>query len=177
MGGKPVSNSLQVLGKEAKSMPTAILDHDKPSHRSVHSVWSRAIARLRDSGLLIASSSLLFAILQSVCTFFAALDGLRTVIGIGSLVLADSAGKWIDSFHADWLRVPMIWIAVLGSLLNLLVLWQIRRLRANPAAAWRQKPVRPQKLRIERLQAAMAILTLLLVAIEERQHLLWARHL
>jgi hypothetical protein len=137
---------------------------------------NRAIARIRNSGLLIASSSLLFAVLQSVCTFFAAVDGLRTVIGIGSLLLADSAGKWIDSFHADWLRVPMISIAVLGSLLNLLVLWQIRRLRANPAAAWRQKPVSRGKLRIERLQAAMAILTLLLVAVEERQHLLWAGH-
>ena len=125
---------------------------------------------------VIGWSSLFFAILQSICTFFAAVDGLRTVIGISSLVLADSAGKMIDSFHADWLRVPMIWIAVLGSLLNLLVLWQIRRLRKNPAASWRQKPVSQHKLRIERLQAAMAILTLLLVAIEERQHLLWAGH-
>jgi hypothetical protein len=157
-------------------MPTVSLGHDKPPNRTLNTVLNRAIARMRDSGLLIASSSLLFAILQSICTFFAAVDGLRTVIGISSLVLADSEGKMIDSFHVDWLRVPMIWIAVLGSLLNLLVLWQIRRLRKNPAASWRQKPVSRGKLRIERLQAAMAILTLLLVAIEERQHLLWAGH-
>ena len=157
-------------------MPTASLSREKPLPRSMHAVLNRAIERTRQSGLLIASSSLLFAILQSICTFFAAVDGLRTVIGISSLVLADSAGKIIDSFHVDWLRVPMIWIAVLGSLLNLLVLWQIRRLRKSPAASWRQKPVSRGKLRIERLQAAMAILTLLLVAIEERQHLLWAGH-
>src|ERR1700677_2208534 len=72
--------------------------------------------RLQTSLGIIAWSSLLFAVLQSICTFFAALDGLRTVVGISALVLADSTTKLIDSFHVDWLRVPMLSIAVAGSL-------------------------------------------------------------
>jgi len=139
---------------------------------------------LRRMGLLlqtslgiVAWSSLLFALLQSVCTFFAALDGMRTVVGISALVLADSTGKLIDSFHVDWLRVPMLSVAVAGSLLNLLVLWQVRRLRNNPAARWRLRPVSTQKLRMEWAQIALAALTLVLVAFEEWQHLRWAGHL
>jgi hypothetical protein len=133
--------------------------------------------RLQTSLGIIAWSSLLFAVLQSICTFFAALDGLRTVVGISALVLADSTTKLIDSFHVDWLRVPMLSIAVAGSLLNLLVLWQVRRLRNNPAARWRQQPASARKLRMEWAQIALAALTLVLVAVEEYQHLHWAGHL
>jgi Co/Zn/Cd efflux system component len=99
------------------------------------------------------------------------------VVGISALVLADSTGKLIDSFHVDWLRVPMLSVAVAGSLLNLLVLWQVRRLRNNPAARWRLRPVSTQKLRMEWAQIALAALTLVLVAFEEWQHLRWAGHL
>lgn len=133
--------------------------------------------RLQTSLGIIAWSSLLFAVLQSICTFFAALDGLRTVVGVGALVLADSTGKLIDSFHADWLRVPMLSVAVAGSLLNLLVLWQVRRLRNNPAARWRLRPASNRKLRMEWGQIALALLTLVLVAFEEWQHFRWAGHL
>jgi hypothetical protein len=42
---------------------------------------------------VIAWSSFLFALLQSICTFFAVVDGLRLVIGIGSLVVS----TWIGS--------------------------------------------------------------------------------
>jgi hypothetical protein len=132
--------------------------------------------RFQTSLGIIAWSSLLFAALQSVCTFFAAMDGLRTVVGIGALVLADSTGKLIDSFHADWLRLPMLGFAVAGSLLNLLVLWQVKRLRNNPASRWRRQPVSAAKLRMEWSQIALASLTLILVAFEEWQHLHWAGH-
>jgi len=125
----------------------------------------------------IAWSSLAFAVLQSVCTFFAAMNGLRVGIGLGSLALAASTTSAIDRFHNGWLRVPMIVLAVLGSILNLIVLWQIRRLRNLPAAQWRQAPPKPRKLRSERLQLVLSILTLILVALEERQHLIWLRHL
>jgi hypothetical protein len=115
--------------------------------------------------------------LQSVCTFFAAMNGLRIGIGISSLVLASSTAALIDRFHADWLRVPMIVLAVLGSLVNLIVLWQIRRLRNLPAARWRQSPQQPATLRSQRVQLVLPIVTLILVALEERQHLIWLHHL
>lgn len=125
----------------------------------------------------IAWTSLAFAVLQSICTFFAAMNGLRLGIGISSLVLASSTAAAIDRFHSSWLRIPMIVLAVVGSVINLVVLWQIRRLRKLPAAQWRQTPQKPSKLRSERLQMVLSIVTLILVALEERQHLIWLHHL
>jgi hypothetical protein len=120
---------------------------------------------------------MLFAVLQSICTFFAALDGLRVGIGISSLVLATGTASAIDRFHVDWLRVPMISLALFGSILNLVVLWQIRRLRKQPSAQWRQTPPTPRKLRAERMQLVLSIVTLILICLEERQHLIWLHHL
>src|SRR5579871_1983600 len=131
----------------------------------------------RHARTLIAWSSLAFAVLQSICTFFAAMNGLRVAIGLGSLALASSTASLIDRFHADWLRLPMIVLAVVGSIINLVVLWQIRRLRSLPAAQWRQSPQAPRKLRSERLQLILSIVTLILVVLEERQHLIWQHHL
>jgi hypothetical protein len=125
----------------------------------------------------IAWTSLAFAVLQSVCTFFAAMNGLRVGIGITSLVLASSTAAAIDHFHSSWLRLPMIVLAVLGSVINLVVLWQIQRLRKLPSAQWRQTPQKPSKMRSERIQLVLSILTLILVALEERQHLIWQHHL
>jgi hypothetical protein len=140
--------------------------------------WSQRFAEnARGTHNVIACSSLLFAVLQSVCTFFAALDGLRVAIGLSSLVLAAGTAATIDRFHVDWLRIPMISLALLGSVLNLVVLWQVRRLRRLPAARWRQVPPSPGKLRRERVQLALSIVTLILLSLEERQHLIWLHHL
>jgi hypothetical protein len=70
----------------------------------------------------------------------------------------------------------MMGIAVVGSVLNLLVLWRVRRLRRNPAAQWRQRPVSAGKLRMEWVQIGIAVFTLVLVAVEEKQHLIWSGH-
>jgi hypothetical protein len=126
---------------------------------------------------VIAWSGLAFAVLQSICTFFAAMNGLRVGIGISSFVLAAGTASAIDRFHADWLRVPMISLAVLGSVLNLLVLWQIRRLRRQPAASWRRMRPEPSKLSMERMQLVLSIVTLIVVGLEERQHLIWLHRL
>lgn len=118
----------------------------------------------------IAWSSFFFALLQSICTFFAAANGLRFAVGLGSLVLGAGAGAMVERFHADALRIPMVVLAVVGSLLNLIVLAQIRRLRRRPASQWRQQPPGPHKLRMERLQILLSIATLALVAVEEVLH-------
>jgi hypothetical protein len=125
----------------------------------------------------IAWSSLLFALLQSVCTFFAAANGLRFVVGLGSLVLSASAGAMVDRFHADALRIPMVSLALIGSLLNLAILGQLRRLRRRPASLWRQQPPSARKLRIEHLQFVLSIATLALLTIEELLHHHYSGHL
>jgi hypothetical protein len=118
----------------------------------------------------IAWSSFFFALLQSVCTFFAAANGLRFAVGLGSLVLSASAGTMVDRFHADALRVPMIGLALAGALLNLAVVAQVRRLRRRPASQWRQPAPSPHKLRTERLQIILSFATLALMAVEEILH-------
>ncbi|AXC14162.1 hypothetical protein ACPOL_4900 [Acidisarcina polymorpha] len=125
----------------------------------------------------IAWSSFLFAILQSICTFFAALSGLRLVIGIGSLALSTGVVTSLERLHSDWIRVPMIVVALVGALLNLVVIMQIRRLRNRPASRWRQRPLDPRKLRMERLQLILSFGTLSLIVIEEYLHFLKCHHL
>ena len=124
----------------------------------------------------IAWSSFLFALLQSICTFFAAANGLRFIVGLGSLVLSAGAGAMVDRFHADALRIPMVGFALAGSLLNVAILAQIRRLRRRPASHWRQQMPSPHKLRMERLQIILSIATLVLVAIEEGLHYHYTGH-
>jgi hypothetical protein len=119
---------------------------------------------------VIAWSSLLFAVLQSVCSFFVALDGLRLVIGVGALASVAGAGKQWDRLHADWVRVPMVALAVAGALLNLTVLLHVRHLRSRPSARWRQRPLTSRKIRMERVQLFLSVVTLVLVAVEEISH-------
>ena len=122
-------------------------------------------------------SSFFFALLQSVCTFFATVNGLRLAIGIGALALTGTERSMVRWLHTDAIRLPMISLALLGTLLNLLVLWQIRRLRARPSAQWRQKPVSAGKIRMERVQWVLSVVTLGLIAVEEYWHFRWHHHL
>jgi hypothetical protein len=122
---------------------------------------------------VIAWSSFFFALLQSICTFFLALSGVRLAIGIGSVVLSAGTAAALEKLHANWIRLPMIGLALLGSLLNLAVLIQIRSLRSRPASRWRQRPLSPKEVRMERVQWFLSFATLILIAIEEYLH--WNR--
>ncbi|HMH13032.1 MAG TPA: hypothetical protein VK578_07985 [Edaphobacter sp.] len=119
---------------------------------------------------VIAWSSFFFAVLQSICTFFAALDGLRLVIGVSSFAVSAWVGSALDRFHSDWIRIPMIVLALLGSLLNLAILMQIHRLRNRPASQWRRQVVSPKKIRMERVQMVLSIATLVVIGVEEYLH-------
>jgi hypothetical protein len=127
-------------------------------------------SQVTNAQAVMAWSGFLFAVLQSVCTFFTALDGLRLVIGAGALALIVHAGTVWDHFHTNWIRVPMVVLAFVGSVLNLLILRRIWRLRNHPAAQWRRVLVSPRKIRMERLQFALAMITLFLISLEEVTH-------
>ncbi len=119
---------------------------------------------------VIGWSSLIFAVLQSVCSFFVALDGLPLLIGVGALARVVGAGERWDRLHTDWIRVPMISLSLVGALLNLTVLLHVRHLRSRPSAQWRMRPLTPRKLRAERVQLALSVVTLALIAVEEVSH-------
>ena len=125
----------------------------------------------------IAWSSIFFAVLQSICTFFVALDWFRVAIGISSFTLSASIGKALDRFHADWIRIPMIVLALSGALLNLVILVQVLHLRNRPAAQWRRVPLTTRKIWSERLQWTLAVGTVFLVGLEEFLHIRWSGHL
>lgn len=118
----------------------------------------------------IAWSSFLFALLQSICGAVIAINGLRLTIGLGALALTTGAGADLVRFHAAWIRRPMIAIALIGSLLNLAIFLHVRYLRNRPASQWRQKPLSPGKLRMERVQLLLSLATLVLIGIEEYLH-------
>ena len=120
---------------------------------------------------LIGLTSLLFILLQSACTAFMALSGLRLLIGVSSLAAAAAGARFLDSVHAGVIRIPMEIFAVAGSVINLYAIWRVRSLRARPASQWRVGPVTPSKKRAESIQIALAIFTLLLVGVEWGFHI------
>jgi hypothetical protein len=129
-----------------------------------------ALKRQRQGSWLIGLTSFLFILLQSACTAVMAISGLRLLIGLGSLVAASFIPGFIFSIHTDKIRLPMMAVAVLGSVLNLYVVWRIRSLRARPASQWRAQPVTAKQRRSETIQIVLSILTLFLVVAEILAH-------
>jgi hypothetical protein len=120
---------------------------------------------------IIGWSSFGFALLQSICTLFAAVDGFRVMLGISSLIISASVGSFLDRIHSDWIRIPMILFALAGSLLNIAVLIQVRHLRNRPVSKWRQIAPTRRKLRMEYLQLLLSVASLIFIGIEEFLHL------
>ncbi|TCK69746.1 hypothetical protein [Acidipila rosea] len=120
---------------------------------------------------IIGFTSLLFILLQSACTAFMALSGLRLLIGVGALAAATAGVHLAASIHGEAIRIPMEIVAVVGSLLNLYAIWRVRSLRARPASQWRMAPVSADKVRAESIQIVLAVVTLLLVGIEWSFHI------
>ncbi len=119
----------------------------------------------------VGLTSLFFIALQSVCTIVMALSGVRLVIGLGALAAVAAGAKGsATGFHQDAIRIPMMALAVLGSCINLYMIWRIRSLRKRPSAQWRQQPISRRRLWGERVQITLAVVTLILVVAEFLSH-------
>jgi len=119
---------------------------------------------------LLNWSGLFLALIQSVCSAFIVLHGVRFLVGIGAVVLASSTWTLAERLHIDAIRIPMMLVALIAALVNLIALWQVRRLRNRSASAWRQQTLSPGKTRSERIQLVLSVLTLLLLAAEWIAH-------
>jgi hypothetical protein len=115
-------------------------------------------------------SGFCLAVVQSVCGAFIALHGVRLLVGIGAVVLASATWQLAEHLHVNVIRIPMMLVAFLFSVINLVGLWQVRRLRNRSASAWRQKGITPAKRRSEALQFALSVLTLVLLLAELLAH-------
>ncbi len=118
----------------------------------------------------LVRTSLLFALLQSLCTAVLTISGIRVAIGLTALAAA--GGIWAPAarLHQDAIRIPMLTVAAAGAIVNLAVLAWIRHLRSRPSAQWRRREIGPKQRRSERLQVVLAILTLVLVGLEIWSH-------
>lgn len=119
---------------------------------------------------LVGATGFLFILLQSACTAVMAISGVRVVIGMTALAAAAGLNRKAGGFHADAIRIPMMVIALAGSVVNLYVIWRIRSLRARPSSQWRMAPALPRTRRSENMQIALAVLTLVLVIAEYITH-------
>jgi hypothetical protein len=131
-----------------------------------------AIQAVAQRSWIVGFTSLLFILLQSACTAVMAISGVRVLIGLGALAAAAGLHTPATGFHADAIRIPMMVVAVGGSIVNLYVIWRIRSLRARPASQWRMQPTSAKQKRSENIQIALAVLTLGLVAAEFLTHLI-----
>jgi hypothetical protein len=130
--------------------------------------------RARAGRLLLVWGSLALAAAESICVAAVGLSGVRVLFGLTSL-LAAGAGGPAQGFHREALRIPLLTIGALGAVISLLLWWNEERLRRNPAARWRMRPLTPRQQWQRRLQLGLAILTLLLVAAELITHP-WFHH-
>lgn len=138
-----------------------------PELPNIRRSLSSRIAGWRYLGL----STLLFAILQALCPAVIAVSAVRVLIGFGALAIAVSGTDApATGWHVNWIRIPMMTLAACGALLNLFVIWHVRRLRARPAAQWRIQPLPASRLRSERLQITLALLTFGFLAAEWIAH-------
>ena len=133
----------------------------------------RTVSRFR----WIGWSSLFLAVVQSVCTIFVALSGLRLLLGAATFGAAVGVMKFADQkIHIDAVRIPMVMFALVGAVFNLVALWQVRRLRGRAASAWRKKTVSRSKFASEGVQLTLSVLTLILIAVESFYHLRNTHH-
>lgn len=118
---------------------------------------------------ILSGASLLFAVAQSLCTAILTISAVRVAIGLTALAAA-SIYSPLHAFHRSSIRVPMLIVATAGAIVNLLVLAWIWYLRSRPSAQWRKRGLSRKEKQSERLQVALAILTLILVALEAWTH-------
>lgn len=118
----------------------------------------------------INRGSLVLAILQSLCTAVLTISGIRVAIGLSSLAAASGIYAPATGWHKDAIRIPMLIVAAVGALVNLAVLAWMWYLRSRPAAQWRRREMSQKEKRSERLQVALALVTLVLVGLETWTH-------
>lgn len=119
---------------------------------------------------VLSGASFLMALLQSLCTAVLTISGIRVAIGLTALAAASGIYAPAQGWHQDAIRIPMLIVAAAGAIVNLAVLGWIWRLRAQPSAQWRKREIGKKERRSERLQVALAILTLVLVGLETWTH-------
>jgi hypothetical protein len=123
---------------------------------------------------LLSWGSLALAAAESLCVAAVGLSGFRVLIGASSLIAATAGGP-AQGWHRNSLRIPFLVMGGVFAAINLLLLRNEERLRKNPAAAWRIRPLTKQQKRRRTIQLVTSVLALLLIAAEVIMHP-WFHH-
>jgi len=118
----------------------------------------------------LSGISIVVALAQSLCTAVLTISGMRVAIGLSALAAASGIYAPARGFHQDAIRIPMLWFAAGGAIVNLAVLGWIWHLRSRASAQWRRRELSRKEKRSERLQVVLAIVTLILVGLETWTH-------
>ena len=120
-------------------------------------------------GILIGWASLTLAAVQAICVAAVALSSVRVLLGMTSLLAAGAAGA-APGFHRNALRIPILTIAGILAVLNLLLLWNENRIRRNPSARWRLQPLTSRQRRGRWMQLGTSVASLVLILAEVVSH-------
>src|SRR6516164_9416950 len=103
--------------------------HFQQDQRSTDIEAGPSLNRIRALGW----TSVLFALLQSLCTAVLTISGIRVAIGLSALAAASGIYSPAKGWHQDAIRIPLLILATIGALLNLAVIAWIRHLRNRPS--------------------------------------------
>ncbi len=123
---------------------------------------------------LLSFGSIALAAAESLCVAAVGLSGFRVLLGMSSLIAATAGGP-AQGWHRNSIRIPFLVVGGVFAGINLLLLWNEDRLRKNPAAAWRIRPLTKQQKRRRMIQLVTSVLALLLIAAEVITHP-WFHH-
>lgn len=161
-----VKRTLTIPRSEVYPLPIQEQNQRPPSPNSESAGVFGGLRQMRTIGW----TSAMFALLQSLCTAVLTISGIRVAIGLSALAAASGIYAPAKGWHQDAIRIPMLILATAGALVNLAVLAWIRHLRNRPSAQWRRRELTTKQKRSERLQVALAIITLALVGLETWTH-------
>ena len=132
-------------------------------------ITNKPASRFWKTGRFITVGSLGLAIIQGVCATAVFVSGISTALELSTVAAATAAGP-ATGLHANRFRIPMLALAGLGAVVNLVLLWNAERMRRNPAARWRMRPLTRKERWEKGIQLGASILTLLLIAGELLAH-------
>ena len=110
----------------------------------------------------IVLGSLPILLFETGCAIFVFANRI-SILTTGAATGLVLEASWL---HSEPVRLPLLALATIGSVFNLIVLSNARRLRRKPEAQWRIKPLRfRDKLRIG-IVLPVSVLTLIMVIAE-----------
>lgn len=90
--------------------------------------------------------------------------------GIALSAISASVTSWIAFLHRDIFRIPALLLAIIGSMINLWILWRSHRLRNAPSAAWRKRSLTAKERWRISIVLVLSVLTLFTAAFEIHFH-------